>query len=231
LSLHSSEAPQGINLSCPLFTCTNANQAATCTHNTRPRVSPHHVVNRSSQPGGTIHRSSDAPVLRYIDHCAPALGYAVHDTLSCPGTRNAIASRPDTPHRVDPPAPPPAARAQARPPPPSHLPQRQHVDVTEPSVPTPAIFLVTCHQTNYLCNVEVQHIQPVRHVIHQSQKPSAWLTDPHHTIVDIDLVSHLVELANTHNVSGELGNVVNTGGGSMLRNTYSEHQNAPRFHQ
>jgi hypothetical protein len=68
-------------------------------------------------------------------------------------------------------------------------------------------------------------------VIHQSQKPSAWLTDPHHTIVDIDLVSHLVELANTHNVSGELGNVVNTGGGSMLRNTYSEHQNAPRFHQ
>jgi hypothetical protein len=63
LSLHSSEASQGIDLSCPLFTCTNANQAATYTCNTRPRVSPHHVVNHSSQPGGTIHRSSDAPVL------------------------------------------------------------------------------------------------------------------------------------------------------------------------
>jgi hypothetical protein len=63
LYLHSSEAPQGIELSCSLFTCTNTNQNATCTCNTRPRVSPHHVVNHSSQPGVTIHLSSDAPVL------------------------------------------------------------------------------------------------------------------------------------------------------------------------
>jgi hypothetical protein len=55
--------PQGIDLSRPLFTCTNANQAATCTCNTRPRVSPHHVVNHSSQLGATNHRSLDAPVL------------------------------------------------------------------------------------------------------------------------------------------------------------------------
>jgi hypothetical protein len=68
LSLHSSEAPQGIDLSRPLFTCTNANQAATCTCNTRPRVSPHHVFNHSSQPGATIHRSSDAPVLNLCDN-------------------------------------------------------------------------------------------------------------------------------------------------------------------
>jgi hypothetical protein len=48
-----------------LSTCTNTNQAATCTCNTRPRVSPHHVVNHSSQLGVTIHRSSDALVLRF----------------------------------------------------------------------------------------------------------------------------------------------------------------------
>jgi hypothetical protein len=64
LSLHSSEAPQGIDLWRPLFTCTNANQAATCTCNTRSRVSPHHVVNHSPQLEATIHRSSDAPVLK-----------------------------------------------------------------------------------------------------------------------------------------------------------------------
>jgi hypothetical protein len=64
LSLHSSEALQGLDLSCPLFTCTNANQAATCTCNTRSRVNPHHVVNHSSQLGATIHRSSGALVLR-----------------------------------------------------------------------------------------------------------------------------------------------------------------------
>jgi hypothetical protein len=64
LSLHSSEAPQGIDLSRSLLTCTNANKATTYACNTRPRVSPHHVVNHSSQPGATIHWSSDAQVLR-----------------------------------------------------------------------------------------------------------------------------------------------------------------------
>jgi hypothetical protein len=69
LSLHSSEALQGIDLSHSLLTYTNANQAATCTCNTRPRVSPHHVVNHSSRPGATIHRSSDTPVLNLpLDH-------------------------------------------------------------------------------------------------------------------------------------------------------------------
>jgi hypothetical protein len=71
LSLHPSEAPQGIDLLLPLLTCTNANQDATCTCNTRPRVSPHHIVNHSSQPGATIHRSSDAPVLNLpLDECS-----------------------------------------------------------------------------------------------------------------------------------------------------------------
>jgi hypothetical protein len=70
LSLHSSKASQGIDLSRPLFTCTNANQVATYTCNTRLRVSPHHVVNHSSQLGATIHRSLDAPVLNLpLDEC------------------------------------------------------------------------------------------------------------------------------------------------------------------
>jgi hypothetical protein len=62
--------PQRLRPFAPLFTCTNANQAATCTCNTRPRVSPHHVVNHSSHQGATIHRSSDAPVLNLpLDEC------------------------------------------------------------------------------------------------------------------------------------------------------------------
>jgi hypothetical protein len=70
LSLHSSEAPHGIDVSHSLFTCTNVNQAATCTCSTWPRVSPHHVVNHSSQPGATIHRSLDALVLSLpLDEC------------------------------------------------------------------------------------------------------------------------------------------------------------------
>jgi hypothetical protein len=48
----------GIDLSRLFFTSTNANQAATYTCNTRPRVSPQNVVNHSSQ-GTTDHRSSD----------------------------------------------------------------------------------------------------------------------------------------------------------------------------
>jgi hypothetical protein len=62
-ALHSSEAPQGIDLSHSLFICTNSIHVATCTYNTQPRVCPHHIVNHSSQRGATIHLSSDAPVL------------------------------------------------------------------------------------------------------------------------------------------------------------------------
>jgi hypothetical protein len=47
----------GIDLSQLFFTCTNENQAATYTCNTRTRVSPHHVVNHSSI------RSDHPPVL------------------------------------------------------------------------------------------------------------------------------------------------------------------------
>jgi hypothetical protein len=36
-------------LGSPLFICTNANQAATCTCNNRRRVSPHNLVNHSSR--------------------------------------------------------------------------------------------------------------------------------------------------------------------------------------
>jgi hypothetical protein len=61
--LSTSRASQGIDHSRSLLTCTNANQATTCTCNTQPRFTPHHVVNHSSQPGVTIHRSLDAPVL------------------------------------------------------------------------------------------------------------------------------------------------------------------------
>jgi hypothetical protein len=46
-----------IDLSRLFFTCTSTNQAATCTCNTRPRVSPHNVVNHSSHQEATIHRS------------------------------------------------------------------------------------------------------------------------------------------------------------------------------
>jgi hypothetical protein len=62
--------PTGTDLSRSLFTCANAYQAGTCTCYTRPRVSPHHVVNRSSQLGATIHRSLDALVLNLpLDEC------------------------------------------------------------------------------------------------------------------------------------------------------------------
>jgi hypothetical protein len=72
LSLLVSTVLGGIDLSRSLFTYTNANQTATCTCNTWPRVSPHHVVNHSSQRGATIHRSSDALVLSAVQQNCPA---------------------------------------------------------------------------------------------------------------------------------------------------------------
>jgi hypothetical protein len=49
----------GNDLSCLFFTCTNTSQAATCTCNTWPEISPHNVVNHSSDQEATIHRSSN----------------------------------------------------------------------------------------------------------------------------------------------------------------------------
>jgi hypothetical protein len=49
----------GDDLSRLFFTCTNTSQAATCTCNTYPRISPHNVVNHSSHKEATIDRSSN----------------------------------------------------------------------------------------------------------------------------------------------------------------------------
>jgi hypothetical protein len=49
----------GNDLSRLFFTCTNTSQAATCTCNTYPRISPHNVVNHSSHKEATIHQSSN----------------------------------------------------------------------------------------------------------------------------------------------------------------------------
>jgi hypothetical protein len=49
----------GDDLSRLFFTCTNTSQAATCTCNTYPRISPHNVVNHSSHKEATIHWSSN----------------------------------------------------------------------------------------------------------------------------------------------------------------------------
>jgi hypothetical protein len=49
----------GNDLSCLFFTCTNTSQVATCTCNTSPSISPHHVVNHSSHQEATYHQSSN----------------------------------------------------------------------------------------------------------------------------------------------------------------------------
>jgi hypothetical protein len=49
----------GNDLSRLFFTCTNTSQAATCTCNTWPRISPHNIVNYSSHQEVTIHQASN----------------------------------------------------------------------------------------------------------------------------------------------------------------------------
>jgi hypothetical protein len=61
-SLLAFSAPGGLtdnDLSRLFFTCTNTNQVVTCTCNTSPRISPHHIVNHSSHQEATHHRSSN----------------------------------------------------------------------------------------------------------------------------------------------------------------------------
>jgi hypothetical protein len=51
--------PHHNDLSCLFLTYSNTSQAATCTCNTYPRISPHNVVNHSSHQEATIHCSSN----------------------------------------------------------------------------------------------------------------------------------------------------------------------------
>lgn len=49
-------------------------------------------------------------------------------------------------------------------------------------------------QADWLCNVDIEHIQPVRLVLDPCEKPSSQLADPHHDVIDGNLVARLVEL-------------------------------------
>jgi hypothetical protein len=68
LSLHFLEAPRGIDLSRPLFTCTNANQAATCTailgqESVHTTLSITHHSQESPSTGPRTVRSSISPLM------------------------------------------------------------------------------------------------------------------------------------------------------------------------
>jgi hypothetical protein len=60
----------GNDLSHLFFTCTNTSQAATCTCNTWPRISPHNIVNHSLHQEATIPGPRTTMVLNLpLDEC------------------------------------------------------------------------------------------------------------------------------------------------------------------
>jgi hypothetical protein len=76
----------GDDLSRLFFTCTNTSQAATCTCNTYPRISPHNVVNHSSHKEATIHWFSNHT---WSSMCA---GIKFHTCIDSVNTKNSAKS-------------------------------------------------------------------------------------------------------------------------------------------
>jgi hypothetical protein len=77
--------PRGLtsnDLSRLFFTYTNTSQAATCTCNTQPRISPHNIVNHSSHKEATNHRSSNHTWSSHAQNSGPwavdGIEYGLH---------------------------------------------------------------------------------------------------------------------------------------------------------
>jgi hypothetical protein len=64
----------------------------------------------------------------------------------------------------------------------------------KPGVPSPGALLTTGGQANWMCNVDVEHIQPIPGAAHPGQQSPTWLMDAHHPLLDVDAIPHLVEL-------------------------------------
>jgi hypothetical protein len=81
-----------------------------------------------------------------------------------------------------------------------HPPQHRHVDVPQSSMPMPYALLAMLCQAHQLCHTNSEQVQPVPHMLNSSPQLPTWLTSTHHPLLDADVVSHLVELADAYDV-------------------------------
>jgi hypothetical protein len=84
-----------------------------------------------------------------------------------------------------------------------HLPERAEVDVAESGVPTPRILTGDRAQIDWVCDVDVEHIQSPRTAVYLGQETHVFVVNTHHASLDQDLVANLVQLAAANDISTE----------------------------
>jgi hypothetical protein len=77
-------------------------------------------------------------------------------------------------------------------------------------MPVPCILFSPRRLADRLCNVDVQHIQPVPSLLDPCQQSSIGLVNHHRLHLDVDIISRLVELADAHNILREPHDIVDT---------------------
>jgi hypothetical protein len=79
---------------------------------------------------------------------------------------------------------------------PHHPPQGVEVDMPIAGVLEPRIFFGMGSVAYRACDVDVEHVQPACIPVDLGEEASLFITDPHHSVLDQDLVSGFIELAN-----------------------------------
>jgi hypothetical protein len=91
-----------------------------------------------------------------------------------------------------------------------HLLDSLEVEVAKVSMPPQCHFLFTHEQTNWVCDIGVEHIQPIQRARNSCQYPIIYILDTHNTLFNENLVPNLVELADAENGHLEHGDEVDT---------------------
>jgi hypothetical protein len=97
-----------------------------------------------------------------------------------------------------------------------HLPEHAGVDVAELGVPTPCIYAGDRAQTDWACDVDVEHIQSPRTAVYLGQETHVFIMNVHHASLDQDLVANLVQLAAANDISSEARDEVHITKGSVF---------------
>lgn len=77
---------------------------------------------------------------------------------------------------------------------PIHLAQCSHVHIAKSLMPAPrCLVAAAAHcQANWLCYLDLKHIQSVRRARHLCQQLTTRLLNPHHNRVDVNFVTDLI---------------------------------------
>ena len=80
--------------------------------------------------------------------------------------------------------------------------------MSEPGMPHPRFLGVPCRQANRLLYLQVEQVQPVQGPLHLGEKSLLLVSDPQNAVLDQNLATALIQLANADDAGTQLWDVI-----------------------